>query len=161
MPRKGSRAITGENPLWTCPKCGARLLVKNLWHSCGLATLDDWQSRMGPRGRRLYNRFEQLIANCGEYYAAPAKTRIAFLGRIRFASVTRITEDAMKCGFAMPHPLKSPRFQKVEEVVPGWWVHWLIVTKPEQLDEEVQGWLRDSYRLLGSGGRGRKKPSTR
>jgi hypothetical protein len=27
----------------------------------------------------LYDRFEQMIAVCGEYYVAPAKTRIAFM----------------------------------------------------------------------------------
>jgi hypothetical protein len=46
---------------------------------------------MGTRGRRVYNRFERLIANCGDYHVAPAKTRIAFLARVRFASVTRVT----------------------------------------------------------------------
>lgn len=104
---------------------------------------------MGPRGRRLYNRFERLIANCGAYHAAPAKTRIAFLARVRFASVTRVNEDGMTFGFAMPYPVKSARFEKVEEVVPGWWTHRLVVTEPAQLDEEVQAWLRESYRLMG------------
>ena len=28
-----------NQPLWTCPKCGAKFVTKNLWHSCGKATL--------------------------------------------------------------------------------------------------------------------------
>jgi len=35
-----------EAPLWTCPRCGAKLVTKNLWHSCGRATLDDWKTRI-------------------------------------------------------------------------------------------------------------------
>lgn len=40
-------------PLWTCPKCGAKLVTRNMWHSCGEATLADWKARMGPRARPL------------------------------------------------------------------------------------------------------------
>jgi hypothetical protein len=136
-------------PLWTCPKCGAKLITKNLWHSCGRATLEDWKQRMGPRALALYTRFESMIAGCGEYYVAPAKTRIAFLGRVRFAGITRLSEQGMTCSFALPRPLKSRRFAKVEEIVPGWWVHRLTITHPDQLDDRLQAWLRRSYRLMG------------
>lgn len=131
------------------PKCGAKLVTRNLWHSCGKATLDDWRARMGPRARELYDRFEPMIAACGEYHVAPAKTRIAFLGRVRFASISSLSEKGMTCAFALPRPLSSPRFAKVEEVAPGWWGHWLRITDSSQLDEELQAWLRESYRLMG------------
>jgi hypothetical protein len=104
---------------------------------------------MGPRARRLYARFEQMIAACGEYHVAPAKTRIAFLGRVRFAGITSLSENGMTCAFALPYAVKSPRFVKVEQVVPGWWVHRLRVADVAQLDDEIQAWLRRSYRLMG------------
>jgi hypothetical protein len=136
-------------PLWVCPKCGARFVTRNLPHSCGNATLDDWHARMGPRARALYDRFEQMIAACGEYHVAPAKTRIAFLARVRFSGITSISEKGMTCAFALPQPIRSSRFVKVEEVVPGWWVHRLRISDPAELDDEVQGWIRESYRLMG------------
>ena len=77
------RAVAGR-PLWTCPECGAKLVARNMWHSCGRATIADWKKRMGPRAATLFERFEQMIARCGPYHLAPAKTRIAFLGRVRF-----------------------------------------------------------------------------
>jgi hypothetical protein len=124
-------------PLWTCPECGAKLVTKNLWHSCGRATLSDWRAKMGPRARALYDRFERMIAKCGEYHVAPAKTRIAFLARVRFAGITSLSEKGMTVTFALPRPLRSSRFVKVEEVVPGWWGHRLRITDPSQLDEQV------------------------
>jgi hypothetical protein len=136
-------------PLWTCPTCGARLVTRNLAHSCGRATLADWQARMGPRARALYDRFERLIAACGEYHVAPAKTRIAFMALVRFAGITRLDDTIMHCSFALPTPIRSARFHKVEEVVPGWWVHQLRVSEPAQLDAQVQRWIRRSYRLMG------------
>lgn len=36
-------------------------MTRNLWHSCGYTTLDDWLSRLSPRGRAFYDRFEALI----------------------------------------------------------------------------------------------------
>ena len=142
-----------ERPLWTCPKCGLKFVSRNLWHSCGRATMDDWLGRMGPRARALFDMFEALIAACGPYHVSPAKTRIAFLGRVRFAGITRLSEQGMTCAFALPSPLRSRRFANIEEVVPGWWVHRLHVTDPAQLDARVQSWLRRSYRLMGLQGR--------
>jgi hypothetical protein len=118
-------------------------------HSCGLATLDEWKRRMGPRARAFFDRFESLIAACGEYHVAPATTRIAFMAQVRFASITSLTEERMVCGFSLPRPLRSQRISRVEEVVPGWWVHRLHITELTQLDDRVAGWLRRSYRLMG------------
>jgi hypothetical protein len=105
--------------------------------------------RASPHARRLYGRFEHLIANCGDYHVSPAKSRIAFLARVRFAAITELGEARMTCGFSMPFRLRSPRFVHVEEVVPGWWTHRLHITALSQLDDQVQSWLRDSYRLMG------------
>ncbi len=104
---------------------------------------------MGPEARKLYRRFEQMISACGAYDVAPAKTRIAFMGRVRFAGITSLSERGMTCNFSLPRPLDSPRFTKVEEAVPGWWAHHLRITEVDQLDEELQAWLRTSYRLMG------------
>jgi hypothetical protein len=116
---------------------------------------------MAPQAQRLYERFEQLIARCGPFHVSPAKTRIAFLGRVRFAGITRLSEDGMTCTFALPSPLRSRRFVTVREVVPGWWVHQLRVSRPAELNAEVQVWLRRSYRLMGMQGRLKGKAKKR
>jgi hypothetical protein len=115
--------------------------------------MESWRAKMGPRARAMFDRFEAMIAECGEYYVAPAKTRIAFLGRVRFAGITSLSEEGMTCAFALPRPLRSRRFVQVEEIVPGWWVHRMRITDPGQLDGQVQSWLRRSYRLMGMQGR--------
>lgn len=141
-----------------CPKCGAKFAGKNQWHSCGRATVEAWLERVGPSGKALYHRLEALVRVCGEVDVAPARTRIAFLGKVRFATVARLSDEEMVCTFALPHALDSPRFAHVEEVVPGWFVHTLVITAPNQLDDEVQAWLRESYRLMGMRARLRERP---
>ncbi|MGQ0733585.1 MAG: hypothetical protein ACT4QD_08025 [Acidobacteriota bacterium] len=147
--------------LWTCPKCGAKLVTRNMAHSCGRATLADWKARMGPLAKARYERFESLIAACGPYHVAPAKTRIAFMALVRFAGITKLTEDEMICSFALPAPLTSPRFVKVEQVVPGWWVHRLRIDDLAELDGQVQRWLCRSYRVMGLRQHLRRKVSAR
>ena len=138
-----------RSALWTCPRCGVKLVTRNGWHSCGQATLQNWLARMSPAVRRLYDRFEAMIASFGEYHVAPAKTRIAFLGQVRFANITKISDDSLSCTFSLPQKVRSPRLTKVQEVIPGWWVHTMQVRKPSEFDREMKGWFRESYRLMG------------
>jgi hypothetical protein len=37
----------------------------------------------------------------------------------------------------------------VEHLAAGWYGHYLRITSPEELDDEVRGWLCESYRLMG------------
>ncbi len=78
----------------------------------------------------------------------PAKSRIAFLGQVRFGDITKLTDDGMRCSFALPYRIESPRFVSVDEVAPGWLVHTLFVQSPDELDEEAQDWIRASYRQM-------------
>jgi hypothetical protein len=141
--------MSGLEGLWTCPACGRKLVGKNMAHSCTDATVEDFLRRAGPHGRALYDKLESMIAACGPYLTSPAKTRIAFMARVRFAGITAISERGMSMSFALPRPVRSRRFAAVQQVAPGWWAHRLRVTRLDQLDDEVQGWLREAYRLMG------------
>lgn len=149
MTRRSASESESFGQLWTCPKCGRKLVGRNMWHSCSDATVVQFLRRAGKRERALYRRFERMIAACGPYHVSPAKTRIAFMARVRFAGVTSIGPRGMVVAFALPEPLASARFARVEEVAPGWWAHRLRISASSQLDRELQGWLRESYRLMG------------
>jgi hypothetical protein len=141
--------IKTAKPPWTCPKCGQQFVNTNQWHSCSRATVDQWKARMSPRALAIFNRFEQLVAANGEYSIAPAKTRIAFLAKVRFGGIRWVRGDTVCLGFSLPQPLRSKRLSRVVESAPGWFSHDLIVTDPDQMDEEFQEWLRQSYHLMG------------
>jgi len=69
--------------LWECPRCGARLVARNLSHSCGDHSIEKFLRTKAKRGRALFERFVALVAACGPYHVAPAKTRVAFqLGKL-------------------------------------------------------------------------------
>jgi len=75
---------------WMCPKCGAKLIGRNMWHACRDYSVEAILAGKGPDARALFDRMAELIAQWGPYTVAPAKTRIAFMALVRFASITRI-----------------------------------------------------------------------
>jgi hypothetical protein len=53
---------------------------RNMWHACGDHSVVKLLEGKGEWARELFDRFESLIAACGPYEIAPAKTRVAFMG---------------------------------------------------------------------------------
>jgi hypothetical protein len=50
-----------EHPLWHCPKCGARLVSRNLWHSCGRFTLEALCSGSAPGSLAAARKYVALL----------------------------------------------------------------------------------------------------
>ncbi len=132
-----------------CPRCGARLVGRNTWHACGDYSVEQFLMGKGERARALFDRFVELVSSCGPVSPVPARTRVAFMVRVRFCAVERLSERSLRAEFGLPYPLDSPRIAKIQEPLKGWYVHWLIVSSPEELDEEVRGWLCASYYYMG------------
>lgn len=141
-------------------------MSRNLWHACGDFSVEGFLAGKGPRARQLFERFEQLIAACGPYEVSPAKSRVAFMARVRFAGVTSVTDRGMSLAFGLPRPLRSPRIRKIEVPAPGWFVHHMRVSSIDELDDQLLEWLRESYRQMGlqerlAGKRSRSSPPAR
>lgn len=46
-----------------------------------------------------------------------------------------------------PRRLTSRRIRRVERFSPKWYGHYMRISSPEQLDEEVRAWLREAYQV--------------
>jgi hypothetical protein len=130
--------------LWTCPECGAKLVQKNLSHACGDYSVETFLEGKGERARELFERFRALIAEAGPYDVAPAKTRVAFMAQVRFASVNRVNERSIDVHFVLPRALASPRFRRVEQIG-KLYVHHLRLSDATEFDAELAGWLKTAY----------------
>ena len=133
-------------PVWHCPKCGARLVTRNMWHSCGRFSLEALFARSEPRVMDLFRRFERMVRACGPVVMIPQKTRIVFVARVRFAGC-HVRRRYLLCGLALPRRTPHPRFVKIESFNEHWHGHWFRIESAEQLDGVVQRWLRESYRI--------------
>src|SRR5262249_14468125 len=133
-----------SNRLWKCPDCGAKLVSRNLSHSCGDYSVQDFLAGTSEIGRSLFERFVALVAACGPYDVAPAKTRVAFMRRVRFASVNRVGKNSIDVHFVLPRAVNSDRFRRIEHLGPLH-VHHLRLMRAEDFDIELAAWLRSSY----------------
>ena len=102
----------------------------------------------------LYRAFEEML-----FAAFPAvnkrvrKTQITFSNRhvfacVSFARVKRKAElpaRSMVITLGLPAPLNSERIAIKTEPYPGRWTHHIVVSTPEELDEELFSWVRKAY----------------
>jgi hypothetical protein len=42
-----------ERPLWTCPRCGAKFVGRNMWHGCGDYSVEGFLEGKGEHARTL------------------------------------------------------------------------------------------------------------
>ena len=81
------------------------------------------------------------------------KTQITFDNRHVFACVSfaRVKRKAelpkgyMVITLGFPASLSSERIAAKTEPYPGRWTHHIVVSKPEDLDEELFSWVREAY----------------
>jgi hypothetical protein len=135
-----------QRPLWTCPKCGRRFVTANLWHSCYVATVDQFfvnHSHLRP----LFDGYVRLVETIGPFTVEVVRTRISFVTRVRFAGVVRLRRDALVAGFWLKRTVSSKRFIKVEHIERRDWVYQLLLRSEADLDDELRVWLTEAYQV--------------
>jgi Domain of unknown function (DUF5655) len=133
--------------LWTCPACGKRLVTRNMSHSCGTHTVDQFMEGKGPQSWAFWERLQEMVGRCGPYSIVANKTRLEFMVRVRFAGMDAVSERGMSMSFWLKEQIESPRFRKVAHYGGRDWVYYLRLSTLEDLDDEIQGWLCRSYEV--------------
>lgn len=145
-------------PLWQCPKCGAKLVSKNMWHSCGQFSLEELFERSDPQVIRIFSRLAKMVRACGPVTITPQKTRVVFQVRVRFlAWMPR--KSYLLCNFEFAHRRPNPRFRKFVTYAPLWHCHELRLDSVEQLDDQVAEWVREAYAVGGRSSPSSKRPT--
>ena len=83
----------------TCPKCDALLVQKNLSHSFGSYTVAGFLAGKSERGKEFFWFFVREYEKIGPMILDPVKTRVAFMVKVRFSSVSRIEMDFIEGTF--------------------------------------------------------------
>lgn len=116
----------------------------------------------------LYEKLEGQILNRNpQAVVKVAKTQITFSDGCGFAFVSfnpcrRAGERPpvwMTVSFGLGRRVQSPRIDVATEPYPGRWTHHVMVGSPEQIDEELLGWIQEAWEFARSRGRRGKKTS--
>lgn len=116
---------------------------------------DEIQAFFGsePEAFFLYELLEErLVAEWNLLEIRVQKTQITFKNPRSFAAawlpIRRMKnrpEHYIIVTFSLPTRLDSLRIAESVEVRPGRWTHHVIVSRPEEVNEELMGWIRSSY----------------
>ena len=133
-------------PMWTCPECGNRFVNKNQYHSCKRHSLSDPFEGKSDKIRGLFDRFRAMVEAQGPVKLIAYSDAVGFMVKVRFCNATPKTRW-LDIGLWLPRRVESPRFRRVETIYPNAHVHVLRITAADQLDEEVEGWVREAYEV--------------
>lgn len=81
------------------------------------------------------------------------KTQITFYNKhvfacVSFARVKRkaeLPERYLVLTLGLPYPLDSERLAVKSEPYPGRWTHHFVISRKEELDDEMITWIREAY----------------
>jgi hypothetical protein len=131
-------------PPWQCPRRGAKLVGKNMSHSCGVYSLEALFARSEPHVLRLFKRLAGMVRACGPVTIVPQKTRVVFQVRVRLLGCVP-RKPYLLCNFEFARRRPHPRFRKIETYGPHFHAHELRVDSEKELDGQVKEWIREAY----------------
>jgi hypothetical protein len=138
----------GLSGLWICPNCGARLISRNLWHSCGQYALENLFANAEPSALALARRYVAVLRSLGDVQVIPQKTRLVCVARVRFCGLEP-RKSGFVASFALHRWLDSPRIAKTVDYGPRWRAHYVRIRSDADLDDELTAWLQESHDTVG------------
>lgn len=129
--------------LWTCPKCGRKLYVRNQEHTCGLCDLESHFDGKDPIGRHAFDWICDLLDPLGEYDILPMKSMIAFAMPSNIAFL-KTKKNGAEISFVMSRPLTATRivagvaYSKVKTI------YRVKIVNTSELDPELRDWILEA-----------------
>lgn len=144
--------------LWRCPKCGAKLVAKNMSHSCGRFTLERLFEKCDPIVYEIFLKFKGMIEAYGPAVMIPQKSRVVFMTRLRFANVVP-KKHCLICSLGLVKQHRHPTLIRVDHYSAHFIGHQFRICSPKELDEELSAMIPESYAVGDQVWRENKKRS--
>ncbi len=93
----------------------------------------------------IYQAIVEGLEACGEFRIHAQKTRIAFITRMTFGGVS-LARNWVDLSFILPVPVDDPRIRKLDLFGPTSWGMVVRLTRLEEVDGAVRGWLCEAWR---------------
>ena len=112
----------------------------------------------------IYERLEDaILSRIPDVKIKVAKTQITFANKRGFAFVSfnpcRKAKDRpavwMTVTFGLGYRKESPGIDVATEAYPGRWTHHVMVGTPDEIDEELLGWIQEAAEFANVKGRGK------
>ncbi|HXE74939.1 MAG TPA: DUF5655 domain-containing protein [Candidatus Xenobia bacterium] len=137
--------VDTSRPLWRCPKCGNYFVSRNLAHSCVRVPLAKHFAGCDPSVRQTFDALLAALRRAGPIRVVSSKTRITFMVRMRFGSVTP-QKRALPGGFFLTRPARHPLL-KPGLTYGGLHGYRFRLTHPQQIDASLRALLAEAYQV--------------
>jgi hypothetical protein len=131
--------------VWTCPRCDAKLVSRNLSHSCVRTTVDEFFADRPAAGVRFARAFIRAVEKHGPVILHPVKTRIALMVEVRFAAINRIGKESIRGHLWLREAHRSDRFVEIEKLGARDWLYHFVISDEQPIDRELRRFIALAY----------------
>lgn len=131
--------------MWTCPACERRFGRRGQSHDCAPAlTLDEYFATGPERERPIFDAVMAHLDTVGPVYVEPVSVGI-FLKRARTFAQLRPKQRWVALSFVLSRVVDHPRMARKVQTEGRRAYHVVNLRSPEELDDEIRGWLTEAY----------------
>ncbi len=133
--------------MWTCERCGRQFVTAHSWHSCVVIDEETHLEKSGEAVLATYGAIRDLVTALGAR-VEPVKGYIELRAETQFASVTP-RQKWLLLHIGAEHPLEHPLRDHTEGPYNGVIISRFKLSRPEDLDATLRGYLKDAHRDFG------------
>ena len=130
---------------WTCPRCKAKLVQKNLSHSCVKTTVREFFAGKPRAGVAFAKALIGEVRAIGPITLHPVKTRIALMVDVRFAAINRISATSLRGHLWLREQHASDRFVRIEKLGKRDFLYHFEISDERPIDDELRRFLALAY----------------
>ena len=132
---------------WTCPNCEREFGARNQAHVCSPGiSVDELLSRHPDWVADIYQAVVEPLRKLGPVHEDAVNVGV-FLKSDRTIGQFRPMVRSVQLWLFLPDRREDPRVSRIETTGVGRFVHLIKLTSPEEVDEQVRGWLAEAYDL--------------
>ena len=130
---------------WTCPECGRQFGRNKQSHECAPAmTLEEYFTTGPAHERPIFDAVMAHLETLGPVHVEPVSVGI-FLKRPRKFAELRPKQKWVALWFVLSRSIDHPKIARKLQGSRNRTHHVVNLRIPEDLDEDVCGWLTESY----------------
>jgi hypothetical protein len=130
---------------WICPQCQRRFARAGQSHECAPAmSLEEYFSTGPARERPIFEAVMRHLDTVGTVHVEPLSVGI-FLKRARSFAQLRPMTKWVALSFSLPRPVQHPTITRKVQRYGGNYYHVAALRGPEDLDDQLRGWLTEAY----------------
>jgi hypothetical protein len=130
---------------WVCPRCDRRFGRVRQSHECSPAmTLEEYFSTGPSFERPVFEAVMAHLATVGPVHIEPVSVGI-FLKKTRGFAELRPMQRWVALSFFLPHRVSHRTITRAVREYHGRFFHVANLRAPEDLDEDLRGWLTQAY----------------